>query len=69
MFHFDSLINPISLHWMTAKNALLVSHEDIIFGPSNADDNSFELPEKVEQFLTDKALENSELTTKDTMLW
>ncbi|KAL4063446.1 hypothetical protein J3A83DRAFT_4047538, partial [Scleroderma citrinum] len=44
-FYFDPLINPISLHGMTAKNAPLVSHKDIIFGPNDGD-NNFELSEE-----------------------
>ncbi|KAL4062015.1 NUC071 domain-containing protein [Scleroderma citrinum] len=67
VFYFDPLINPISLHGMTAKNAPLVSHEDIIFGPNDGDDD-FELPEEVEPFLADKPLEN-ELTTDGIALW
>ncbi|KIO10087.1 hypothetical protein M404DRAFT_931488, partial [Pisolithus tinctorius Marx 270] len=43
---------------MTPKNAPLVSHEDVIFGPNDADDNDFELPEDVEPFLAEQPLEN-----------
>ena len=53
---------------MTAKNVPLVSHEDVIFGPSDADDYDFELPEEVEPFLTDKSLEN-DLTAEGIALW
>ena len=67
-FCFDPLINPISLHGMTAKNVLLVSHEDVIFGPSDADDNDSELPKEVKPFLTDKPLEN-DLTAEGIALW
>ncbi|KAL4062735.1 NUC071 domain-containing protein [Scleroderma yunnanense] len=52
---------------MTAKNAPLVSHEDIIFGPNDGD-NDFELPEEVELFLADKPLKN-ELTADGIALW
>ncbi|KAL4080099.1 NUC071 domain-containing protein [Scleroderma yunnanense] len=52
---------------MTAKNAPLVSHKDIIFGPNDGD-NNFELSEEVELFLTDKPLEN-ELTADGIALW
>ncbi|KAL4065042.1 NUC071 domain-containing protein [Scleroderma yunnanense] len=52
---------------MTAKNAPLVSHEDIIFGPNDGD-NNFELPEEVELFLADMPLEN-ELTADGIVLW
>ncbi|EPS92561.1 hypothetical protein FOMPIDRAFT_1033908 [Fomitopsis schrenkii] len=47
-FYFDPLINPISLR-------------DMIFRPNNADDDDFELPDKVKPFLEDKPLE-SDLT-------
>ena len=67
-FYFDPLINPISLRGMTAKNVLLVSHKDVIFGPSDADDYDFELPEEVEPFLADKSLEN-DLTAEGIALW
>ncbi|KAL4074403.1 NUC071 domain-containing protein [Scleroderma citrinum] len=52
---------------MTAKNAPLVSHKDIIFGPNDGD-NNFELSEEVELFLADKPLEN-ELTADGIALW
>ena len=67
-FYFDPLINPISLRGMTAKNVSLVSHEDVIFGPSDADDDDFELPEEVEPFLADKPSEN-DLTAEGIALW
>ncbi|KAG0700703.1 NUC071 domain-containing protein [Suillus ampliporus] len=57
-FYFDPLINPISLRDATPKNALLVSHEDSIFGPNGAEDDDFELPDVVQSFLEDKPLEN-----------
>ena len=44
-----------------------LSHKDVIFGPSDADDDSFELPE-VEPFLADKPLEN-DLTAEGIALW
>jgi hypothetical protein len=36
------------------KNAPLVSHENSIFGPNDADDDEFELPEYLLPFLEDK---------------
>ncbi|KAG1803240.1 uncharacterized protein BJ212DRAFT_1449927 [Suillus subaureus] len=66
-FYFDPLINPISLHGTTPKNALLVSHEDLIFG-LNGTDNDFELPDDVQPFLEDKPLENN-LTADGIALW
>ncbi|KAG6850059.1 hypothetical protein H0H93_001609, partial [Arthromyces matolae] len=67
-FYFDPLINPISLRGHTPKNAPLVSHEDSIFGPNDADDDEFELPEDVTPFLEDHPLEN-ELTADGIALW
>ena len=44
-FFFDPLISPISLRGLTPKNTLLVLHENSIFGPNDADDDEFELPD------------------------
>ncbi|KAH9911417.1 uncharacterized protein B0H18DRAFT_1128687, partial [Fomitopsis serialis] len=67
-FYFDPLINPISLRGFTPKNAPLVPHEDAIFGPNDAEDDDFELPDEVEPFLEDKPLE-SDLTADAIALW
>ncbi|KIM72136.1 hypothetical protein PILCRDRAFT_16417 [Piloderma croceum F 1598] len=67
-FYFDPLINPISLRGFTPKNAPLVSHEDSIFGPNDADDDEFELPEDLLPFLEEKPLEN-DLTADGIALW
>jgi len=53
-FFFDPLINPISLRGFTPKNAPLVFHEKSLFGPNDADDDEFELPEDLLLFLEDK---------------
>ncbi|KIN98816.1 hypothetical protein M404DRAFT_30967 [Pisolithus tinctorius Marx 270] len=53
---------------MTPKNAPLVSHEDVIFGPNDVDDNDFELPEDVEPFLAEQPLEN-DLAAEGIALW
>ncbi|KIO09059.1 hypothetical protein M404DRAFT_22271 [Pisolithus tinctorius Marx 270] len=50
------------------KNAPLVSHEDVIFGPNDADNNDFELPEDVEPFLVEQPLEN-DLAAEGITLW
>ncbi|KAF8130085.1 hypothetical protein K438DRAFT_1999464 [Mycena galopus ATCC 62051] len=49
-FYFDPLINPVSLRGHTAKNALFISHEDSVFSPNGADDDSFVLPESIDPF-------------------
>ena len=67
-FYFDPLINPISLRGHLAKNAPLVSHEDNIFGPNEADNNDFRLPLDIQPFLSDKDLEN-DLTADGIALW
>jgi pre-mRNA-processing factor 8 len=67
-FYFDPLINSISLRGFTPKNAPLVSHEDSIFGPNDADDDEFELPEDLLPFLEDKPLEN-DLKADGIALW
>jgi pre-mRNA-processing factor 8 len=66
-FYFDPLINPISLRGHMPKNAPLVTHEDAIFGPNDADDE-FELPEELMPFLDSKPLEN-DLTADGIALW
>ena len=66
-FYVDPLINPLSARGFQPKNAPLVSHEDAIFGPNDADDNP-ELPEELEPFLVDKDLEN-EYTADGIALW
>ena len=53
---------------MTAKTAPLIPHEDIIFGPNNADDDDFELLEEIQPFLADRPPEN-ELTAEGIALW
>ncbi|KIM74584.1 hypothetical protein PILCRDRAFT_14351 [Piloderma croceum F 1598] len=67
-FYFDPLINPISLRGFTPKNAPLISHEDSIFGPNDADDDEFELPEDLLPFLEEKPLGN-DLTADGIALW
>ncbi|KAI5988268.1 PROCN domain-containing protein [Pisolithus orientalis] len=53
---------------MMPKNAPLVSHEDVIFRPNDADDNDFELPEDIEPFLAEQPLENN-LAAEGIALW
>ncbi|KAI0338909.1 pre-mRNA-processing-splicing factor [Trametopsis cervina] len=67
-FYFDPLINPISLRGYTPKNAPLVNHEDMVFGPNGGDDDEFELPDNLEPFLEEKPLEN-DLTADAIALW
>ena len=67
-FYFDPLINPIASRSFSPKNAPLVSHEDIIFGPNGADDDDFELPEVITPFLSDAEIEN-EYTADGIALW
>ena len=67
-FYFDPLINPVSLRGFTPKNAPLISREDSIFGPNDADDDEFELPEDLSPFLEEKPLEN-DLTADGIALW
>jgi pre-mRNA-processing factor 8 len=67
-FYFNPLINPISLRGATLKKVPLISHEDSIFGPNDADDDEFELLDEVRSFLEDKPLEN-DLTIDGIALW
>jgi pre-mRNA-processing factor 8 len=57
-FSFDPLTDSVSLHGFTPKNIPLVSHEDAIFGPNDADDDEFQLPDDLSPFLEDKPPEN-----------
>ncbi|KAG1808408.1 NUC071 domain-containing protein [Suillus subaureus] len=66
-FYFNPLVNPISLHGATPKNAPLISHEDSIFSLNGAN-NDFELADDVQPFLEDKPLEN-DLTADCIALW
>ncbi|KZT07442.1 PROCN-domain-containing protein [Laetiporus sulphureus 93-53] len=61
-FYFDPLINPIS-SWVMSKNTPLVLHEDIIFGPNDADDDDFQLPEEIEPFLKTNHCQTTSLQT------
>jgi pre-mRNA-processing factor 8 len=67
-FSFDPLTDPVSLRGFTPKNVPLVSHEDAIFGPNDADDDEFQLPDDLSPFLEDKPLEN-DLTADGIALW
>jgi pre-mRNA-processing factor 8 len=67
-FYFDPLVNPITSRTVVAKNRPLVSHEDLIFGPNDADDDDFELPEEYAPFLEDAPLETA-LTHEAIQLW
>ncbi|KIK20048.1 hypothetical protein PISMIDRAFT_13228 [Pisolithus microcarpus 441] len=67
-FYFDPFINPISLRGMTPKNAPLVSHEDVIFGPNDADEDEFELPGDIEPFLAKQPSQN-DLAADGIGLW
>lgn len=67
-FYFDPLINPIANRAFSAKNLPIVSHEDMIFGPNDADDDDYQLLEDVVPFLSDSPLEND--STADAIgLW
>lgn len=41
-FYFDPLINPIASRSFAPKNAPLVPHEDLFFGPNGKDEDDFE---------------------------
>ncbi|KAG2017303.1 pre-mRNA-processing-splicing factor [Coprinopsis cinerea AmutBmut pab1-1] len=53
-FYFVPLINPISLRGSKPKNMPLVSHEDSIFGPNGADEDTFSIPDFVDPFFNEK---------------
>jgi len=67
-FYFDPVINPISSRSVAPKN-ITVSHEDVIFGPGNNEDDDFELPGNVEPFLADEELYTSETSSAISLWW
>jgi pre-mRNA-processing factor 8 len=67
-FYFDPVINPISSRSVAPKNTT-VSHEDVVFGPGNNEDDEFELPGNMEPFLADDELYTSETASAISLWW
>ena len=66
-FYFDPIINPISSRAVAPKN-LIISHEDVIFGEGN-EDEEFSLPGNMEPFLADEELYTSETASAIALWW
>lgn len=66
-FYFDPIINPISSRSVAPKN-LTLSHEDEVFGYGNEEDE-FVLPKKMEPFLVDEELHNTDTSSAIALWW
>ena len=68
-FYFDPIINPISSRAVAPKN-ISVSHEDMVFGDSDEDDeDDFQMPEDVEPFMADEELYTPETASAIALWW
>ncbi|KAF3003200.1 pre-mRNA-splicing factor 8 [Curvularia kusanoi] len=68
-FYFDPIINPISSRAVAPKN-LSVSHEDLVFGDNDEDDeDDFQMPEDVEPFMADEELATPETASAIALWW
>lgn len=69
-FYFDTNINPISLRAVAPKN-ISVSHEDLVFGHGNDEDDEddFQMPDEVEPFMADEELSTPETSSAISLWW
>ncbi|KAJ6199424.1 NUC071 domain-containing protein [Bipolaris maydis] len=68
-FYFDPGINPISSRAVARKN-LAVSHEDMVFGDADEDDeDDFQMPEDVEPFMADEDLSTPDTASAIALWW
>ncbi|XP_014557410.1 hypothetical protein COCVIDRAFT_97137 [Bipolaris victoriae FI3] len=68
-FYFDPVINPISSRAVAPKN-LSVSHEDMVFGDADEDDeDDFQMPEDVEPFMADEDLSTPDTASAIALWW
>ncbi|KAJ5063160.1 NUC071 domain-containing protein [Bipolaris maydis] len=68
-FYFDPGINPISSRAVAPKN-LAVSHEDMVFGDADEDDeDDFQMPEDVEPFMADEDLSTPDTASAIALWW
>ncbi|KAH7355675.1 NUC071 domain-containing protein [Pyrenochaeta sp. MPI-SDFR-AT-0127] len=69
-YYFDPIINPISSRAVAPKN-ISVSHEDLVFGEGNDEDDEddFQLPDEVEPFMADEELSTSETASAIALWW
>ncbi|KAI8932546.1 Pre-mRNA-processing-splicing factor 8 [Plenodomus lindquistii] len=69
-YYFDPIINPISSRAVAPKN-ISVSHEDLVFGPGNDEDDEddFVMPEEVEPFMADEELSTPETASAIALWW
>ncbi|RMZ73013.1 pre-mrna-processing-splicing factor 8 [Pyrenophora seminiperda CCB06] len=68
-FYFDPGINPISSRAVAPKN-LSVSHEDMVFGEDDEDDeDDFQMPEELEPFMADEEISTPETASAIALWW
>jgi pre-mRNA-processing factor 8 len=68
-FYFDPGINPISSRAVAPKN-LSVSHEDLVFGEDDEDDeDDFQMPEEMEPFMADEEISTPETASAIALWW
>jgi pre-mRNA-processing factor 8 len=68
-FYFDPGINPISSRAVAPKN-LSVSHEDMVFGDADEDDeDDFQMPEDMEPFMADEDISTPETASAIALWW
>ncbi|KNG45184.1 PROCN-domain-containing protein [Stemphylium lycopersici] len=68
-FYFDPGINPISSRAVAPKN-LSVSHEDVVFGEDDEDDeDDFQMPEDMEPFMADEDISTPETASAIALWW
>ncbi|CAA9960850.1 PROCN-domain-containing protein [Pyrenophora teres f. maculata] len=68
-FYFDPGINPISSRAVAPKN-LSVSHEDVVFGEDDEDDeDDFQMPEEMEPFMADEEISTPETASAIALWW
>ncbi|KAI4961983.1 Pre-mRNA-processing-splicing factor 8 [Alternaria arbusti] len=68
-FYFDPGINPISSRAVAPKN-ISVSHEDLVFGEDDEDDeDDFQMPEVMEPFMADEEIATPDTASAIALWW
>ncbi|KAG9193041.1 hypothetical protein G6011_03076 [Alternaria panax] len=68
-FYFDPGINPISSRAVAPKN-ISVSHEDVVFGEDDEDDeDDFQMPKEMEPFMADEEVSTPETASAIALWW
>ncbi|KAF2848537.1 PROCN-domain-containing protein [Plenodomus tracheiphilus IPT5] len=69
-YYFDPIIHPISSRAVAPQN-ISVSHEDLVFGQGNDEDDEddFQMPEEVEPFLAEEELSTPDTASAIALWW